>query len=99
MTVGETATLSSKVGGAHATSVLWRFKFKNAETGKTEEEASVTTPYDLQVTTSLEHKFTHVGEYEITESVSTDNLSYPTAAEVTTKGLKVLPEFTVVIGR
>ncbi len=70
--VGATATLSSSVNGANATSAEW--KFKNLTTS---QEETATSGYQFQAT-GIEHKFEHLGEYEITEIIQTDNLASPT---------------------
>jgi PKD repeat protein len=83
--VGQTVTLSSKLSGARATSVKWKFKYKSPQTGEVHEEPEVQGGYAIQTTTSLEHALEHEGAYEITETVETDNLAYPTVTAETTK--------------
>ncbi len=83
--IGEPVKLSSKMEGANATSVLWKFKYKNPSTGETEEEQQETTT--LQSAPTLPFTFKRAGVYEISEVVTTDNLSFPgaTAETVTVK--------------
>lgn len=76
--LGEAATLSSPLTGANAKSVKW--KFKNLTTGKeeTKDAAEETEAESYQfLTTSLKHKFEETGEYEVTETVETDDLASP----------------------
>lgn len=74
---GKSTTLTSKVEGANAKGVKWKFKFK-AKNGEEGEELGPFESGDQFETTSLNHDFTHVGEYKITEIVETDNLGTPT---------------------
>ncbi len=89
-TEGEAVELTSAVSDANAISTEWKFKYTSgSEKG---EEAHVVEGFQGQ-RTLLTHSFEHVGEYEITEIVTTDNLATPTVTAVR-KGLtvKVPPE-------
>jgi len=76
LSVGDTAAISSNVTGAHATSVVWKFRYREAG-GSWTEEAPVSSSYALQTSTLLEHTFSHLGEYEVLETVNTDDLGFP----------------------
>jgi PKD repeat protein len=82
--VGETTTLSSKIEGARGKSVKWKFKYKDQQTGETGEEEAQ-TGYQIETATSLSHVFKHEGVYEISETVETDSLAYPTITAETVK--------------
>jgi len=83
--VGEPVTLSSKLEGARAKRVKWKFSFRNPVTDETGEENEITTAYDIQKTSLLEHRFEHEGVYEITETAETDSLAHPTITAEATK--------------
>lgn len=70
--VGSTGILAAGVEGANAIGAEW--KFKNLTTS---EETTATSGYQFQAT-GIEHKFEHPGEYEITETIQTDDLASPT---------------------
>jgi PKD repeat protein len=82
--IGATTKLSSKVEGARVKSVKWKFKYKNPQTGETGEEEAQ-TGYQIETATSLSHAFKHEGVYEISETVETDSLAYPTITAETVK--------------
>jgi hypothetical protein len=94
---GATTTLTSQVVGANANvkSVKWKFKYK-AEGGAEGEEVAE-SGYQFEAI-SLNHDFMHAGEYEITESVETDNLGSPHLEVKATQKLIVtapLPKVTL----
>ena len=75
--VGKPTTLSSKVEGADALATSWKIVRKGAG-GKIESEETVHSSEYLGEATTLPYTFSHTGEYEITETVTTDNLGTPT---------------------
>lgn len=92
---GGVAALSSTIAGAYAISEHWMFRYRETG-GSWQEETPVQTSYELQDATSLEHVFTHVGEYEVTETVDTDDLSYPQVTAPPAH-LKTVPGLAVAI--
>ncbi len=81
---GVMARLSSRMSEAQALEVAWTFKHKNPENGQVETE-KVEPGYQVESTPSLQHAFSKPGEYEITETVTTDSLAHPTVTSETTK--------------
>ncbi len=70
--VEEPVAISSTVTGANAKATKWTFKPK----GSGVEEGPFETGYQFE-TTSLTHAFLHAGEYEVVETLLTDNLGEP----------------------
>ena len=94
--VGKAATLSSKVEGADALATSWKI-VRKGEGGKIESERSHVRAQDTRASaTSLPYTFKHAGEYEITETVTTDNLGTPTK-QVVRKITAALPAITFKI--
>lgn len=94
-TVGKAATLSSKVEGADALATSWKIVRRGAG-GNVESEETLASPEYLGKATSLPYTFAHVGEYEITETATTDNLGTPTKQAVR-KVKATLPAITFKI--
>ena len=93
--VGKTVTVSSTVHSANALRTEWKLKYKT-NTGEEGEEKGETGYQHRQP--GLSHAFSHVGEYEITETVHTDCLGEPTVS-ATRKGLKVKPALNALKSR
>ena len=90
--VGKPATLGSKVEGADALAASWKF-IRKGTGGKVESEETRSSTEYLGEATTLPYTFTHTGEYEIIETVTTDNLGVPTK-QVVRKVTAVLPPIT-----
>jgi hypothetical protein len=87
------ATLSSKVEGADALETSWKIVRRQSEGGKIESEEVLQSPEYLGRATSLSYTFKQAGAYEITETVTTDNLGTPTK-QVVRKITAALPAIT-----
>ena len=74
---GELVTVSSKLEDGDALASDWQFKL-----GSETEEAH--TAFQGR-TSSVEHAFAHIGEYEIIDTIATDNLAHPQLVKVRKK--------------
>jgi hypothetical protein len=85
---GKLATFISTLTGANAKGTKWKIVFDKGKAGEKIEEFTSGYQHDL---TELEHVFTQVGEYEITETVESDSLGHPTVASEGAKLLTAAP--------
>lgn len=95
--VGQATTLASKLAGANARGVKWTFKYTSSGE-KGEETGPFESGYQFE-SISFNHPFLHVGEYEISETIETDNLGTPTVVEAAAQKLIVkaaAPKLSIV---
>jgi hypothetical protein len=69
---GQKTTISSQLAGANAKATKWKFASTAGE-----EPGPFEAGYQFE-SPSMEHEFTRLGEFTITETVETDNLGTPT---------------------
>jgi hypothetical protein len=75
--IGSTATVSSTITGARAVSEHWQLCHREEAHGACTQEPALDTAYEPQRQTQLEYTFAHGHEYELVETVHTDDLAFP----------------------
>ncbi len=88
--IDSTAMVSSSITGARALSERWQLCHREEAGGVCGQEPTLETAYDAQRETELQYTFAHGHEYELLETVHTDDLSFP-EVRATAISLKLTP--------